>query len=68
VQVRRKLAAPLDLDLPAYAFITAFRELRSIDARIRVIDEVARAEAEQTGDDDGQDVDPDDETFDPSNL
>lgn len=68
VVLRRKLAALIDGDLPAYQLVGLVRQFRDVDAQIRVIDEAARVAAEQAEDADGGDDDPNDETFDPDSL
>ncbi|ORW32255.1 hypothetical protein AWB91_12425 [Mycobacterium paraense] len=69
--LRRRLAAPLDAgSVPSHTFAALLRELRSVDARIRALDEAsaAAAAAEQDDDDASDDDDGDDTEFDPAKL
>ncbi|BBX63038.1 hypothetical protein MSAS_22120 [Mycobacterium saskatchewanense] len=68
VVLRRKLAALIDSDPPAYQAVALMRQFREVDAQIRALDEAARVEAEQADDVGDDEDDPDDDSFDLSTL
>lgn len=69
VVLRRKLAALIDGDPPAYQAVALMRQFREVDAQLRALDELEaeRARAED-GDDENDDEGDDDESFDPNSL